>query len=185
MSIKPHLILLILLCYGSLPTSAQQKQKDCPKLITQSKTLPGRARISNNEIIEIKGTAIYTVADYYTDDSLGGLLTYTITDADRQKIAQTLKKPLSDIPSVIEVPGVIANFVKLTDCPIVRLEILPMTLKIAEMSFRVNRFVLSFKYNGDDRLTALCVVARQVYYGLPVRRCFKCIRARILCQEKD
>ena len=104
-----------------------------------------------------------------SDDSLAGIITYTLSEEARNKIAQIKSIPVAKVPSTVTQKDVVGNFQKLTECPVVHLDFPPMDLIVEGVNLHFNRFVLDVK-EGSHPITAyICTIARQINAGLPRR----------------
>ena len=72
------------------PVVAQEKVKKTETISTTSKIT-----LAKLNALEVKGTAIYTLASANYDGTLTGNLVYNLPTAERQKIAQALNNPRS------------------------------------------------------------------------------------------
>lgn len=188
MNTKPHFILISLLCFLLVSTTAQEPPKKCRKAITDSKKLIGTFKPKGQAAIEIVGQATYTITDLYSDLSLVGTLVLTLSDAERQKIARAMNKTIDEIPTAISQQKVLGQFHKLTECPVLQFDFPAMTLVLAGENLQLKQFTLNLKEGSGTATLYFCTIARQLKNGLPmhVHRFYGCIKAAIDCQvEKD
>lgn len=183
MTINPHLIFTGIICLLSVSVFAQDKAKECPKPTTEGKNLSAIILIKNQAPVEMVGKASFTLTAMNADDSLEGIFNFTLPDKERQKIAQALQKILNDIPVVVSMKGVIGQFHKQTECPVLQLDFPAMEMEMGEAKVKLGRFTLNLKEMDDGVTIYLCTIARQINNGLghhPVRR----VNERLNCQEQ-
>jgi hypothetical protein len=183
MNIKPHLILAGVICLLLISVSAQDKAQDCPKPKTSSQSLTGTISVKDHKPIEIVGKAVFTLTAMNADDSLEGILTFTLSDKGRQTIAQVIQKPLTEIPAAISAKEVVGQFQKQTECPVLQLDFPSMELEAAGARVKLERFTLNLKESDDGVTIYLCTIARQIKRGFghhSVRR----VNERLNCDVK-
>lgn len=184
MNTKPHLRLVGLICLLFVLASAQEKPKKCHPAITDSKKLTGTIRVNDRETIEIVGKATYTVTALNSDESLAGTFVFVFAETGRQKIAQAMNKELSEIPASIDQQEVIAQFAKLTECPVLQFDLPAMVLEIAGAKMQLKRFTLNLKESDDEPTLILCTLARQITGGIGRRLNRQALNQRLNCQEE-
>lgn len=182
MDMKPHIFFIGIICLLLASVSAQDEAKNCPKLIAQNENVRGIVKLDDANDIEISGVATYTIKAINADVSVAGEFAYVLSNESRKKIARRMKKELAEIPTTIEVKDSVADFINLTQCPVVRVEIAPMELRIVRVPLQIKQSVLILQDKRDDRVTMLCRLARHIKLGLPARRCWRCINDRINCR---
>ncbi len=131
---------------------AQEKARKTETISTASKLIAAKL-----DAIEVKGIAMFTLAAVSNDGTLTGNLVFTLPDVERQKIAQSLNKPLTEIPAYLAASNFTARFEKNTHCPDLRLVVTELKLEVAGSKLHFNRFILTFP-EGPQRLArALCI----------------------------
>lgn len=143
---------VLLTCLIALPAFAQEKVRKTETLSTPSKLI--LAQINSTEI---KGTAVFTLAAANYDYTLTGNLVYALPDAERQKLAQALNKPLTEIPTNLTANNLVARFDKNTHCPDIRLDLDALDLELSGTKLHLNRFVLSLPETPQKLSRALCI----------------------------
>lgn len=88
---------------------------------------------------QVRGKASFTLTAANSDDTLVGTLSYTLPEDARVKIAQISGKPVAQVPATTTVKDVIAEFQKMTACPVVHIEIKPMDMTIAGVKLRFTK----------------------------------------------
>ena len=133
---KPLIVALTLVCLFSATALAQNK----PLAYTVGPKLSiGTLNTGQPDEFQVRGKASFTLTAANSDDSLVGILTYTLPDEARQKIAQLSGKPVAQIPATHTVKDVVAEFQKGTGCPVVHLEIKPLDMTIAGAKLRFTK----------------------------------------------
>lgn len=139
-------------CLIALPAFAQEKVRKTETISTTSKLI--LAKINTTEV---KGTATFTLASASNDGTLIGNLVYTLPDLERQKIAQSLNKPIAEIPANFAANNLIARFEKNTHCPDIHLAFTELDLELAGTKLHLNRFVLNLTETSQKLSRALCI----------------------------
>jgi hypothetical protein len=145
-------VVLLFACLVSVSAFAQEKVRKTETISTTSKLL-----LAKFNATEIKGTAIYTLAIVNNDGTLTGNLVYTLPEAERQKLAQALRKPLTEIPANLTANNLLAKFAHHTHCPDIRLEFAALEWELLGTKLHLNRFVLSFAETPGKLSRALCI----------------------------
>jgi hypothetical protein len=148
-------------------------------------------QIGGAEAYDVRGKLSFTVTAANSDDTITGALNYTVPDDARRKIAELTGKPFSDVPSSITRRGVIAAFQKMTDAPIIHLEIRPMDVDVAGAKMRFNRIVLDInaregsatKFTKDEMESLFTSWARQISAGRFRRGVIAMINRRIAGED--
>lgn len=154
-------LLIFILCLLFLPAIAQEKVKRTETISTTSKSITAKLNA-----IEIKGTAVYTLASASNDGTLTGNLVYNLPDPERQKIAQALNKPLTEIPANLAANNLTARLEKGAYCPEIDVEFAETELEIAGTRLHLDRFVLSFLESDQKLSRALCIWTERTNKGV-------------------
>ncbi len=136
----------------SISSFAQEKVRKTETISTTSKLILAKLNTT-----EVKGTAIFTLASANNDGTLTGNLVYTLPDLERQKIAQSLNKPIAEIPANLTANNLSAKFAKNTHCPDIHLEFAELDLELLGIKFHLNRFVLGLTETPQKLSRALCI----------------------------
>lgn len=167
MNIKTHRTIVAIGCFlffASL-VLAQEKAKKPPIVLTESKLLISQLPLNEKTSIEITGKAGFRITAYNSDDSLAGILTFTISADSKQRIAQAMNKREEDISNTIVQDGIVANFAKETECPTIHLVFPGMELALSGKKLRFDRFVLDLKETDEPISQILCIAARRISRG--------------------
>ena len=158
-----------------LPASQEQKRE--PQTIsTESKEVVAELWISGRKLEEVRGEAAFTPAAGNTDDTLTGTLVFKISEVERQRVASVIKKPLDDIPAIVEKSEVSAFFERGTQCPDLRFEIFAQNrhrhvdvsqteIGLGVGSLRFSPTVVSFKESERELSKMLCIWAKRLWGG--------------------
>ena len=139
------------------PSFAQDKVKKTETISTASKITSGQLKLNENKTIEVKGTAVFTLAAVNPDGSLSGNLVYIIHEDVRQKIAQEAHKQIAEVPANIAVKDVSAKLKKNTHCPEIQLAFAELETEISGTKLHLNHFVLNFIDTPQKLSRALCI----------------------------
>jgi hypothetical protein len=145
-------VVLLFACLVSVSAFAQEKARKTETISTTSKLI-----LAQFNATEIKGTTVFTLASANNDGTLTGNLVYTLPELERQKIAQALSKPITEIPANLTANNLSAKFEKNAHCPDIRLEFAALDLELSGAKFHLNRFVLSFAETPSKLSRALCI----------------------------
>lgn len=183
MDIKPHPIFMVIICLLLVSVSAQDEAKKCPKPTTETKQLSATIRIQDQSPMKIVGEASFTLTAMNSDDSLAGIFNFALPDKERQKIAQAMRKNLNDIPAVISLKDVIAQFHKGTECPVLQLDFVAMEIEIAGEKVKLRRFTLNLKEADDSIMIYVCKVARLMNVPTGAKSPIRRVNERLNCLE--
>lgn len=147
---------------------AQNKKKG-ETITTKAKLVVTKLKVGEGEAIDVRGKATYTLTAANSDGSLAGTITYALPDEARQKISEVTGKPLASIPASITQADVVAEFQKLTECPVVHLDFKPMDVMVAGAKLHFNKYVLDISDEGKEINNMVCIIARQINAARPYR----------------
>ena len=136
---------------------AQEKVKKTETISTASKIISGQLKLTENKIIEVKATAVFTLASVNPDGSLLGNLVYGMPEDMRQKIAGEAHKQIAEVPVNIAVKDVSAKLKKNAHCPEIQLEFAELETEISGTKLHLKHFVLSFIDTPQKLSRALCI----------------------------
>jgi hypothetical protein len=145
-------VVALFVCLCSLSAFAQEKVRKTETISTTGQLIPAKLNTT-----AIKGTAVFTLASANNDGTLTGNLVYTLPELERQKIAQALSKPITEIPANLTANNLSAKFEKNAHCPDIRLEFAALDLELSGTKFHLNRFVLRFPETPRKLSRALCI----------------------------
>jgi hypothetical protein len=166
-TLKVSLLSICLLVLG-LAAQAQVKKKG-ETITTAPKLVVTKLKVSEGETFEVRGKATFTLTAANADDSLAGTLVYTLPEDARAKIAQITGKPLAQVPASVTQTDVVAQFQKLTECPVIHLDFSAMDVVVLGAKVHFNRFVLDISDQGKPIHMMVCKIAEQIKRGLPRR----------------
>lgn len=177
---RPIVGILCCICFFALPAIAQEKVRKTETISTTSKLI--LAKLNSTEI---KGTAVYTLASANPDGTLIGNLVYTLPELERQKIAQALNKPLTEIPAYLTANNLSAKFEKNTHCPDIHLEFAELDLELSGTKLHLNRFVLSLMETPNKLARALCIWTNRTNRGVTNKGIIQYINLLLKGEEED
>ena len=172
--------LALLVCLLALPAIAQQKVRK-----TETISATSKFTLAQVNTLDIKGTALYTLALAAEDGTLTGNLVYNLPALERQKIAQALSKPLTEIPATLTANTLTAKLVKNTHCPEIHLEFAELDLEIAGTKLHLNRFVLSLPETPQKLSRALCIWTERTNKGVANKGIVQYINLLLKGEEDD
>ncbi len=174
--------LLLLACLFALQTFAfpQGKVRKTETISTTSKLI-----LAKLNIIEVKGTAVFTLASASNDGTLIGNLVYTLPERARQKIAQSLNKPRAEIPVNVAVNNLAAKLEKNTHCPDIHLEFAELDLELSGTKLHLNHFVLSLTETPQKLARALCIWTDRTNKGVINKGIVQYINLLLKGEEDD
>lgn len=172
-------VLVFLLC-ASIVGSAQATQNVIPKptaYTTAPKVFIAKLKKGEQNLYDITGNISFTITAANSDDTVVGTVNYAISDDSRQKIAALIEKPLASVPDNITRRDVIANFVKDTAPPVIRLLISTIEMEIAGGMLQFSgamldinaRSVSTTTYTTEEVEALLTLWARQILNDRPRR----------------
>jgi hypothetical protein len=149
------MVLPLLLTLGN---SAQQS--DPVIFTTQPK--PAIARLISAEKISLEGRASFTVTKAEDDDTITGILVFTISDDERYKLAELSDFDPEEIPAKFSREDVTARFQKGTSCPTLHLEIPSVEMEAAGTPMRFDLMVLDIVETQQQMSQLFCAWSRQI-----------------------
>jgi hypothetical protein len=149
------LISLILLTPGN-----HWQRSDPVVFSTQPK--PVFAKLASDEKITLEGRASLTVTRANEDDTITGILVYTIAEEARAKLAEVLGSDPEGIPPKYSRENVTAKFQKGTTCPTIHLEVPPLELEVGGMTMKIDRIELDIVESPQQMSQYFCAWARQI-----------------------
>lgn len=166
-TLKACLLSVSLLVLG-IAVHAQTKKKG-ETITTEPKLVVTKLKVGEGETFEVRGKASFTLTAANSDDSLAGNITYTLPEDARQKIAQLKGIAAAKVPATVTQKDVVAQFQKLTECPVLHLDFPAMDMVIEGVNLHFNRFVLDVKEGSHPITLYMCTIAKQIKAGLPRR----------------
>lgn len=166
-----YLLALGVLGFGQQPAAFAK-----PTVFTlQAKTVTGR--LHQHEAEEVQGQLTYTIVSANADNTILGIINYTLADESRQKIAQLIGKPLAQVPSIIAKSNVGAVFQTGTEPPVIHWEIRGEELEAVGLKIHFPLIVLDIKarpseltrYTVEEMEALFTNMARQINSGRPTR----------------
>lgn len=156
-------LLFLFACLLAIPAIAfsQEKVRKTETISTTSKITPAKFNT-----LEIKGSAVYTLASANYDGTLLGNLVYSLPEIERQKIAQALNKPVAEIPANLTANNLTAKLEKNTHCPEIHFEFAELNLEMSGTRLQLNRFVLSLTESDQKLSRALCIWTERTNKGV-------------------
>jgi hypothetical protein len=149
------------------------------------------AKIGEGEGYDVRGKISFTIQAANSDDTIAGVVSYTIPDDARQKIAAITGKSLGSVPSSITRKDSVAEFEKMTGPPIIKLVIKPIEVDVVGAKMRFNRVTLDVpahdssdqKYSNEEMETLITKWAQQIANGRPRRGIIAQMNRRIAGEE--
>jgi hypothetical protein len=182
---------LILLIFLAAATSAQPGSPRPVVFTTAPKLTVAKLQTGGAETYDVRGKLSFTVTAANSDDTVTGVINYTVPDDARRKIAALIGKPLDGVPSSIMRRGAVAAFQKMTAAPIIHLEIRPMDVDVVGAKISFNRIVLDInaressdtKFTNDEMESLFTSWARQISAGRFRRGVIAMINRRIAGED--
>ncbi len=162
------------------PAVAQEKVRKTETISTTSKIT-----LAKLNALEIKGSAIFTLASANYDGTLTGNLVYNLPALERQKIAQALHKPLAEIPASLAVSNLTAKLEKNTHCPEIHLEFAEMEMEMSGTKLQLDQFVLRLTESDQKLSRALCIWTERTNKGVINKGTVQYINLLLKGEEDD
>ncbi len=159
---------------------AQDKIKHTETLSTASKIV-----IAQAEKLEMKGSAVFTLASANQDGTLIGNLVYALPETERTKIAQAFNQPITNIPANLTTNNVVAKFVKSAHCPEIILEIGELDLEISGSKLHLNHFVVTLVETQSKLARALCIWTDRINKGITNKGVVQYINLLLKGEEEE
>jgi hypothetical protein len=144
-----------------LLTPGNHRWNSDPVVFTTQPKL-ANARLVSDEKVILEGRASLTVTKANDDDTITGILVYTIGEDARRKLADRSGYFLEEIPAKYSRENVTAKFQKGNTCPTLHLEIAPVELEAAGTTMKIDRIVLDVVETPQPMSQYFCAWARQI-----------------------
>ncbi|MCG3163065.1 MAG: hypothetical protein JMDDDDMK_04443 [Acidobacteria bacterium] len=129
---------------------------------TPPKVSVAKLKLDESKVYEVRGKVTFTLTAANNNDTVAGILVYTIPDEARQKIAQVSGKPLNSIPATVTKKDVAAGFEDGAACPVISIVIGAMELDVAGVKLSFNRVVADVIETPDEVPQHFCAWTRQI-----------------------
>jgi hypothetical protein len=129
---------------------------------TLPKATVARLSFGEAESIDVPGRATLTVTAANFDDTITGIIVYTIADEARQKISKALGIDLSGIPTSYLKKDVVAGFPDGTACPIMHLTVPALEVAGAGIKMQLDRTLLEINEQQGQMAQLICSWTRQI-----------------------
>jgi hypothetical protein len=120
------------------------------------------AKLASDEKITLEGRASLTVTRANDDDTITGILVYTLADEARDKLAEVLNSDPEGIPPKYSRENVTVRFQKGTTCPTIHLEVPPVEFEVAGITLKIDRSSLDLVESPQQMSQYFCAWARQI-----------------------
>lgn len=171
MSRKTCRLMMLVFCMlaCAIPVTAQKKAnaqerpsilENAPKtqtISTTPKVLTSQLQAGDGKPLEVRGQATFTITKINPDDSLIGILVYTIPDKNRKKVSEKLGQPLPAIPASVTSKEVGTSFGKETHCPEIHFAFAPIEMEIAGTKLHFDRFSLTLDESPQELSKLFCM----------------------------
>ncbi len=171
---------LLLVCIFLIPVAAQDKVKHTETLSTASKIVVAQA-----EKLEVKGSAVFTLASANQDGTLIGNLVYTLPEAERTKIAREINQPIANIPAYLITNNISAKIEKNAHCPEIILEIGEVDLELSGTKLHLNHFVVTLVEIQSKLAGALCIWTDRLNKGITNKGVVQYINLLLKGEEEE
>lgn len=167
MKIKSYLTGLFCFFLFFISVSAQEKISAKPQTLTteRSKII---GKIERKEIA-VEGQANFKLTACNSDGSLVGILTFEPTEKSRRKIGDITTQAPEKFPTRIIQKDVIAELANDTECPVLKLELEKVKLKIFDEEIAFAKFSLNLKETKQELSLVICALARGLNHGRGIR----------------
>lgn len=129
---------------------------------TPPKTVVARLKSGESKVYEVRGKVTFTLTSANIDDTVTGILVYTIPDEARRRIAEISGKPLSSIPASAQQKDVVGGFRDGAACPVVSIEIGATEIDVAGVKLSFNRIVTDVIETPEEVPQHICAWTRQI-----------------------
>ena len=160
---KKSLSVFLALACGLVMSVGAKPQAVKPVVFTLgSKIITGKLKSEGSDRAGVQGRAAFTLTSANDDDTLTGVMVYTLTDEGRGKLAQSTGRELEAVPASLVKKEVIANFRKGTACPIGHIMLPPTEFEVEGAVVQLDRVPLEINESHGQLPQLLCAWARQV-----------------------
>jgi hypothetical protein len=142
--------------------TANARQSTQTVYTTPPKTAVAKLKSGGSKVYEIRGKVTFTLTSANTDDTLTGILVYTLPDEARRKIAEISGKPLNSIPASAQQKDVVGSFQDGAACPVVSVEIGATEMDVAGVKLSFNRIVTDVIETPEEVPQHICAWTRQI-----------------------
>jgi hypothetical protein len=142
--------------------TANARQSTQTVYTTPPKTAVAKLKSGESKVYEVRGKVTFTLTSANTDDTMTGILVYTLPDEARRKIAGISGKPLNSIPASAQQKDVVGRFQDGAACPVVSVEIGATEIDVAGVKLSFNRIVTDVIETPEEVPQHICAWTRQI-----------------------
>jgi hypothetical protein len=129
---------------------------------TPPKTAIAKLKSGESKVYETRVQVTFTLTSANIDDTVTGILVYTIPDEARRRIAEVSGKPLNSIPMNAQRKDVTGGFRDGAACPVVSIEIGATEIDVAGVKLSFDRIVTDVIETPDEVPQHICAWTRQI-----------------------
>jgi hypothetical protein len=156
-------------CFMLLTNALMAKEQARPKedVTNLVQEVISRFTLDSGQSVVVQGTLKLTIKALLKDDSIEADITYSLSDDERQKIADLWGKEVLEKNFVIEKKSILAEMEKNTACPNFQIELgaFDVVLDHGKVQFEKKTVRLNFEKNTEELGTLFCRWARDVSAG--------------------
>lgn len=178
--------ILVIVCWLNAGLANIEQASQPVIFTTAPKIIKSQLKLADGANLHLIGSAALTITRANEDDSMTGVLVYTLTDEERHKIADRSGKALSEIPANTIQRNLTVNFQRNTACPLIKVKV-----AINEVDFIDTKTKLSFDnlvldiFESQGQLNQLfCSWTRQINVNRQRLGIIAAIN-RLIAPEKD
>jgi hypothetical protein len=155
--------ILVIGCLLAISIEANaQDTKPVVFTIPSKKIVMAKLRLGETDQTHLQGRTAFTLTSANDDDTVTGVLVYTVSGDGREKIAELTGMELDAIPTSFTKKDVIASFRKDTACPIAHLVVASAEFEYEGSTILVERVILEFNETTGIMPQLLCAWVRQL-----------------------
>jgi hypothetical protein len=129
---------------------------------TPARSIVAKLSLDEPKPYEVHGKVSFTLTAANDDDTVAGVLVYTIPDEARKKIAQVSGKPLDSIPTSLVKKEVVAGFQPGATCPTVGIDLGAMEMEVAGLKLSFSHIVVNVIETKEEVPQLFCAWTRQI-----------------------
>lgn len=164
---------------------ATVKQASQPVVFTTApKIIKSQLKLAGGEKLILTGNAAVTITRANEDDSMTGVLVYTLTDEERRKIADRSGQALREIPANTIQRNLTVNFQRNTACPLIKVRVAINEVDFIGAKLSFDNLVLDIFQSQGQLNQLLCSWTRQINVNRQRLGIIAAIN-RLIAPEKD
>jgi hypothetical protein len=153
---------ILIVCLVAIGVEVRAQETKPVVFTVYSKIMTAKIRCGETDQVTVQGRTAFTLTAANEDDTLTGVLVYSVSETERERIAQLTGAEPKEVPTNFIKKDVTANFRKGTACPIAHLVIPSAEIEIEGAMIHLDRVMMEINETHGPMPQLLCAWVRQV-----------------------